>query len=228
MGQSFKISHDELIRLEGKITSKFPDTVFEKGVSCEEIDRFEKNTQIKLPNALVTFYKWHNGIKKQKAFEVLSLQGALSLFKKLNTLPNEIYQKILKEKITSFSPSSEYEVEAFLKGEAFEQNNTEIAELWLPFLILPSAEIYCISIKKTPDSGTGNLFTSLPNTKIQLENIDSIFEYLPINKKQVLITDSFFSIVRIFENYIDPPKRSFKKRLKDFFRDIKSALDSIS
>src|SRR5690606_881400 len=228
MGQSFKINHDDLIRLGGKITSKFPDAVFEKEVSSEEIDRFEKNTQIKLPTELVIFYKWHNGIKKENEFEILSLQGALSLFKKLNTSPNEVHQQRLKERIASFSPSSENEVEAFLKEDYFEQNNPEITELWLPFLILPPTKIYGISIKKTADSGRGNLFTSFPNTKIQLENIDYVFEYLNINKKNVLITDFFFSIIRIFENYIDPPKRSFKKKLKDFVRDIKSVLDSIS
>lgn len=130
----------------------------------------------------------------------------------------------LKERITTFSPSSEQEIEAFLKQESFDKNELQTKELWLPFFVIDPLAIYAISIKKAMDVKKINL----QSTKIQLENIDSDFEYLRINKQSLLITDSVLSIFQVLEEHINPLKESFKKKLKNFVRDIKSVLDSMS
>lgn len=53
---------NQLDNLERIIKERYPQAQFEDGVSNEEVESFEQGKNLKIPNELLEFYKWNNGI----------------------------------------------------------------------------------------------------------------------------------------------------------------------
>lgn len=85
MKKNVKTNLDERIaELEQLITDKYPNAQFGAGIDQKDLQAFEIANGLKVPQELIPFYTWHNGIHIDSKLYLPSLEEAYKLFKILN------------------------------------------------------------------------------------------------------------------------------------------------
>ena len=145
---------NQLDNLERIIKERYPQAQFEDGVSNEEVESFEQGKNLKIPNKLLEFYKWSNGINLTNNMYMPSLQEAYDVCNQYS-LPNPD-----KTKIEEFDPSSTFQVEKFI--DEYHDN-----VLWYPILIIHGeSKTDILSFVETKDSHAITFNKYLPKLNI--------------------------------------------------------------
>jgi len=75
------VDKQQLAELEQLIVDKHPAAQFKAGIDPKVLQAFESANGLKLPQELVTFYNWHNGVCINSKLYLPSLEEAYKLFK---------------------------------------------------------------------------------------------------------------------------------------------------
>lgn|SRR5690606_23016477 len=196
-----------LAQLEQLIADKYPNAQFEAGIDPNDLQAFETTNRVKIPQELITFYTWHNGVHIDRKLYLPSLEEAYQLFK--------IHKQAHKPHSTAknVAPATLEELEKFLSPP--DENSQQYDAIWLP--------IYVIDHKPYYDKE--DLYSYLlptANSKIMddasgITNLSDNAIFLTSYRGNQYIVKSLPKVISSLIDRLNPSKMTFEEKMKGFF-----------
>ena len=124
----------QLAELEQLIVDKHPAAQFRAGIDSNDLQAFENTNGVKIPQELVTFYTWHNGVHIDRKLYLPSLEEAYHLFK-VHKHANKPHSDI-----KDVASATLEELEKFLSST--DENSRQYAAIWLPIYVINHKPYY--------------------------------------------------------------------------------------
>lgn len=197
----------QLAQLEQLIADKYPNAQFKAGIDPNDLQAFENTNGVKIPQELVTFYSWHNGVHIDRKLSLPSLEEAYCLFK--------AYKQAHKPYSTAknVAPATLEELEKFLSPT--DENSQQYAAIWLPIYIMDhkpyydKVDLYSYLLPTTTSKFVGHVPDSV--------NLSDNAIFLTSYRGNQYIVKSLQEVINSLINRINPPKLTFGEKMKGFF-----------
>jgi len=124
----------QLAELEQLIANKYPNAQFEAGIDLNDLQAFEIANGVKIPQELISFYTWHNGVHIDRKLYLPSLEEAFKLFK----IHNHAHRP--HSDIKNVAPATLKELEKFLSPP--EENSQQYDAIWVPIYVIDHKPYY--------------------------------------------------------------------------------------
>lgn len=197
----------QLAELEQLIVDKHPAAQFRAGIDSNDLQAFENTNGVKIPQELVTFYTWHNGVHINRKLYLPSLEEAYYLFK--------AHKQAHKPYSTAknVAPATLEELEKFLSPT--DENSQQYAAIWLPIYVIDhkpyydKEDVYSYLLptanSKIMDDASG--ITKLSDNAI----------FLTSYRGNQYIVKSLHEVVSSLIDRLSPSKMTFGEKIKGFF-----------
>ena len=197
----------QLAELEQLIVDKHPAAQFRAGIDSNDLQAFENTNGVKIPQELVTFYTWHNGVHIDCKLYLPSLEEAYHLFKahKHAHKPHGDIKNVASATLE--------ELEKFLSPT--DENSQQYDVVWLPIYVIDhkpyydKEDVYSYLLptanSKIMDDASG--ITKLSDNAI----------FLTSYRGNQYIVKSLHKVISSLIDRLNPSKMTFKEKIKGFF-----------
>lgn len=196
----------QLAELEQLIVDKHPAAQFRAGIDSNDLQAFENTNGVKIPQELVTFYTWHNGVHINRKLYLPSLDKAYKLFK--------IHKHAHKphDDIKNVAPATLDELEKVLSPP--DESSQQYDAVWLPLYVIDhkpyydKEDLYSYLLPTTTSKFVGHVPDSV--------NLSDNAIFLTSYRGNQYIVKSLQEVINFLINRINPPKMTFGKKMKGF------------
>lgn len=196
----------QLAELEQLIVDKHPAAQFRAGIDSNDLQAFENTNGVKIPQELVTFYTWHNGVHINRKLYLPSLDKAYKLFK--------IHKHAHKphDDIKNVAPATLDELETVLSPP--DESSQQYDAVWLPLYVIDhkpyydKEDLYSYLLPTTTSKFMGHVPDSV--------NLSDNAIFLTSYRGNQYIVKSLQEVINSLINRINPPKMTFGKKMKGF------------
>lgn len=196
----------QLAELEQLIVDKHPAAQFRAGIDSNDLQAFENTNGVKIPQELVTFYTWHNGVHINRKLYLPSLDKAYKLFK--------IHKHAHKphDDIKNVAPATLDELEKVLSPP--DESSQQYDAVWLPLYVIDhkpyydKEDLYSYLLPTTTSKFVGHVPDSV--------NLSDNAIFLTSYRGNQYIVKSLQEVINSLINRINPPKMTFGKKMKGF------------
>ena len=196
----------QLAELEQLIVDKHPAAQFRAGIDSNDLQAFENTNGVKIPQELVTFYTWHNGVHINRKLYLPSLDKAYKLFK--------IHKHAHKphDDIKNVAPATLDELETVLSPP--DESSQQYDAVWLPLYVIDhkpyydKEDLYSYLLPTTTSKFVGHVPDSV--------NLSDNAIFLTSYRGNQYIVKSLQEVINSLINRINPPKMTFGKKMKGF------------
>lgn len=196
----------QLAELEQLIVDKHPAAQFRAGIDSNDLQAFENTNGVKIPQELVTFYTWHNGVHINRKLYLPSLDKAYKLFK--------IHKHAHKphDDIKNVAPATLDELEKVLSPP--DESSQQYDAVWLPLYVIDhkpyydKEDLYSYLLPTTTSKFMGHVPDSV--------NLSDNAIFLTSYRGNQYIVKSLQEVINSLINRINPPKMTFGKKMKGF------------
>lgn len=196
----------QLAELEQLIVDKHPAAQFKAGIDSNDLQAFENTNGVKIPQELVTFYTWHNGVHIDRKLYLPSLEEAYHLFK-VHKHANKPHSDI-----KDVASATLEELEKFLSPT--DENSQQYDAVWLPLYVIDhkpyydKEDLYSYLLPTTTSKFVGHVPDSV--------NLSDNAIFLTSYRGNQYIVKSLQEVINSLINRINPPKMTFGKKMKGF------------
>lgn len=196
----------QLAELEQLIVDKHPAAQFRAGIDSNDLQAFENTNGVKIPQELVTFYTWHNGVHINRKLYLPSLDKAYKLFK--------IHKHAHKphDDIKNVAPATLDELETVLSPP--DESSQQYDAVWLPLYVIDhkpyydKEDLYSYLLPTTTSKFMGHVPDSV--------NLSDNAIFLTSYRGNQYIVKSLQEVINSLINRINPPKLTFGEKMKGF------------
>lgn len=196
----------QLAELEQLIVDKHPAAQFRAGIDSNDLQAFENTNGVKIPQELVTFYTWHNGVHIDRKLYLPSLEEAYHLFK-VHKHANKPHSDI-----KDVASATLEELEKFLSPT--DESSQQYDAVWLPLYVIDhkpyydKEDLYSYLLPTTTSKFVGHVPDSV--------NLSDNAIFLTSYRGNQYIVKSLQEVINSLINRINPPKMTFGKKMKGF------------
>lgn len=196
----------QLAELEQLIVDKHPAAQFRAGIDSNDLQAFENTNGVKIPQELVTFYTWHNGVHIDRKLYLPSLEEAYYLFK-AHKHANKPHSDI-----KDVASATLEELEKFLSPT--DESSQQYDAVWLPLYVIDhkpyydKEDLYSYLLPTTTSKFVGHVPDSV--------NLSDNAIFLTSYRGNQYIVKSLQEVINSLINRINPPKMTFGKKMKGF------------
>lgn len=197
----------QLAELEQLIFDKHPAAQFKAGIDSNDLQTFENTNGVKIPEELVTFYTWHNGVHIDRKLYLPSLEEAYCLFK-AHKHANKPHSDI-----KDVASATLEELEKFLSST--DENSRQYAAIWLPIYVInhkpyyDKEDLYSYLLPTTTSKFVGHVPDSV--------NLSDNAIFLTSYRGNQYIVKSLHKVISSLIDRLNPSKMTFKEKIKGFF-----------
>lgn len=197
----------QLAELEQLIVDKHPAAQFRAGIDSNDLQAFENTNGVKIPQELVTFYTWHNGVHIDRKLYLPSLEEAYHLFKahKHAHKPHD--------DIKNVAPATLDELEKVLSPP--DESSQQYDAIWLPLYVIDhkpyydKEDLYSYLLPTTTSKFVGHVPDSV--------NLSDNAIFLTSYRGNQYIVKSLHEVVSSLIDRLNPSKMTFGEKIKGFF-----------
>ncbi|MCC2599401.1 SMI1/KNR4 family protein [Sphingobacterium sp. FBM7-1] len=208
MPRSIKTNlEQQLAELEQLIVDKHPAAQFKAGIDSNDLQAFENTNGVKIPQELVTFYNWHNGVYIDSKLYLPSLYEAYHLFK-----AHKHAHKPHSD-IKDVAPSTLEELEKFLSPT--DENSQQYHAIWLPIFVIDHKPYYDKEDLYSYLLPTAN--SKIMNDASGITKLSDSAIFLTSYRGNQYIVKSLHEVISSLIDRLNPSKMTFKEKIKGFF-----------
>lgn len=197
----------QLAQLEQLIADKYPNAQFKAGIDPNDLQAFENTNGVKIPQELVTFYSWHNGVHIDRKLYLPSLDKAYKLFK--------IHKHAHKphDDIKNVAPATLDELETVLSPP--DESSQQYDAVWLPLYVIDHKPYY-------DKEDVYSYLLPTANSKIMddasgINKLSDNAIFLTSYRGNQYIVKSLHEVVSSLIDRLNPSKMTFGEKIKGFF-----------